>query len=324
MDKNDLTHLNTLWKDQRDFNLNFFPPTGSMFPEQSRQTKEMLIHMMSEMDELLRCTEWKSHRKMNPKPNQDQVKNELTDIFKYFISLCLIWDVSPKELIKDYWRKSMVCRQRYSEEFCQSLDKDIALIDIDGVLADYVKGILIWIKRNYPVLAKNVDRCRKESLWVDATSLRIDDQRFQEIKHHFRTSRGKADLPLVQNAQRFLRECKSKGLSVVLLTSRPIDKYPNIYTDTLEWLNKNELLFDYLWWAVDKKEAILSKNIRTKIKFAVDDDSKYVLQYSRMGITCYWVNWMKPKDRGRTSPENVKEVTGLQEILNDLEKFKGE
>lgn len=314
---NTLSELYDMWLDQEEFNQNFFPRPES-YPEQSRQTKEMLIHLMSEMDELLRCTEWKPHRKVNVQPNMEQVKNELTDMFKYFISLCLIWGVSPKQLMEDYWRKSMVCRQRYSEEFCTQLEGDIALVDIDGVLADYHLGISRWIQKHYPELYNNVEVCIDNNIWIDSDGLQINDQRWQEIKHRFRTSRGKVYLPLCPNAKEFLDELKASGLKVVLLTSRPIDQYPNLYMDTLEWLRKNNLQFDYLWWAVDKKEAILSKNIRNNIRFAIDDDPKYIGPYSRMGIKCFWVDWMNPKHKGVDIPRGVKRVRNLAEVIGHL------
>lgn len=310
-----MQELNEIWKDQHEFNQNFFSDPET-YQEQSRQTKEFLIHMMSEMDELLRCTEWKPHRKINPSPNREQVKNELTDMLKYWISLCQVWGVTPEEAVADYWRKSMVVRQRYSEEFCQNIEGEIALVDIDGVLADYHRGISQWIMKHYPELIPNVQVCLDENRWIDSTSLEIDDQRWQELKHEFRTTRGKLEIPTVPFARDFLESCKEADLTIVLLTSRPIQEYPNIYTDTLEWLRNNHLPFDYLWWAVDKKEAILSKNIRTKIKFAIDDDPKYVLPYSRMGIPCFWLDWMNPKHKDVDVPEGVTRIQDLGQILN--------
>lgn len=304
-----------MWKDQQDFNQTIFPEAIN-FQEKSRQTKEFILHMISELDELLRCTEWKLHRKTNVQPNHDHVREEVVDILKYLMSICLVWNIDPALLIQDYWRKSMVVRQRYSEEFCKDLDGEVALIDIDGVLADYPRGLANWVIKNHPSLTDEINNCLDNNLWIDAKSLGIDDQVWQEIKHEFRTSRGKLGIPPTPNAKEFLEACKDADLTVVLLTSRPIDQYPNLYADTLEWLQNNGLKFDYLWWAVDKKEAILSKNIRTKIKFAVDDDLKYVMPYHRMGIPCYWMDWMNPKNRDAEIPEGVMRICELGDILN--------
>lgn len=310
-----MKELNKIWEDQKNFNLNFFPSPEN-FTEQSSQTKEYLIHLMSEMDELLRCTEWKHHRKNNPLPNISQVKNELTDIFKYYISLCLIWNVNPTEVIQDYWRKSMVCRQRYSEEFCNDLDGDIALIDIDGVLADYKNGLAYWIILKYPHLTCNVNKCLNESLWINSTNMNVSDVQWQNIKHHFRVSGGKLGLPICKDAKQFLEKCKSLNLKIILLTSRPIDLYPNIYTDTLEWLHMYKLPFDYLWWSENKKEKIISKNLRSKIRFAVDDELDYANTYSRLDIPCFWIDHGKKEEiKASLVFSHITRVKSLSKIM---------
>ena len=281
--------LDKVWKDQAEFNRNFFPKAHS-FEEQSRQTKEFSLCLMSEASELLKAINWKVHRKHDLKANPEHIKNEMTDILKYWISLCIVWNISPEEAIADYWRKSMVCRQRYSEEFVHELDGQIVLCDIDGILADYFNGFLQWVISHRPSLAKEAQPLIGTSVWLDSKSLGIDEQVWQELKHEFRTSRGKVGLPVYPGSKDFLESCKAKGYKVVLLTSRPIDKYPNIYTDTLEWLNNHSLTFDAIWWAVDKKETVLSKSIRKQIVFAIDDDPKYIDSYLDIGVPAYWVH----------------------------------
>ena len=278
-----MSELSKIWRDQEDFNLNFFP-TASTFDEQSRQTKEFTLCVMSELDELLSSINWKTHRRKDMLPNLPQVKSELTDILKYWISLCIVWGITPEEAMQDYWRKSMVCRQRYAEEFVQNLEGEIVLCDIDGVLANYYEGFTRWIYRNRPTLEVPVERC-----WLNAKALGVHEQVWQELKHAFRTSRGKVNLPVYDGAKEFLDACRKKGYKIVLLTSRPIDRYPNLYQETLEWLQNNDLPYDFVWWAIDKGEKILSQNIGGRIKFALDDDPKYVARYKELGIPCHFI-----------------------------------
>jgi NTP pyrophosphatase (non-canonical NTP hydrolase) len=280
--------LNAIWKDQSDFNRNFFPEAED-FGERSRQTKEFSLHMLSEVDELLRATAWKLHRKQNVLANPEQVKNELTDILKYLVSLYNVWGISPEEALKDYWRKSMVVRQRYSEEFVCNLEGKIVLCDIDGVIANYVSGLLGWVGERYPSLRQKCLELSRKNEWLNATALGVHEQVWQEMKHDFRTSRGKVRLPVYEGSKEFLAWCDQKGYKIVLLTSRPIDRYPNIYTDTLEWLKNHELRFDYIWWAIDKGEKILASNIKSNIVMALDDDKKYVARYHELGIPCYHI-----------------------------------
>ncbi len=309
--------LDPIWKDQAEFNQHFFPPSGT-FEEQSRQTKEFVLCIMSELDELLRAIKWKSHRRTNVKPNVDQIRNELTDIWKYLISLALVWKVSPEDMLRDYWRKSMVCRQRYSEEFIQELTGSIVICDIDGVLADYYVGLLRWIAQKYPTLetralawVKNSGEMRP---WLNAEHLGVDEQRWQEIKHDFRVSRGKVGLPCYPDSSRLLTRVKADGHKVVLLTSRPIEEYPNVYTDTLEWLHLHHIPFDFIWWSKDKGEKILEKGIRSLVQYVVDDDLNYARQMAKLGLKVYYVNQEVPSESGWGS-SGVLHVHSLKQLM---------
>lgn len=312
-----------IWKDQRDFNKNFFPAPET-FDDMSAQTKELILHMMSECDELLRATSWKIHRRNNNKPNPEQVREELTDIFKYWISLCQVWGVSPKQAVEDYWRKSMVVRQRYSEEFVMRLSKHrIALFDIDGVIADYCNGFLSWLIREASAdsLKSLADRARNlvdSQVWMCAESLKIGEGKWQELKHRFRVTRGKVYLPVFKDSLYLLDLCRQKGFKIVLLTSRPIDRYPNIYTDTLEWLNKHSIPFDAIWWSSDKDEMLLSRNLLPNIDFMVEDNLRYADQMANIGVKVYLINRSnKPIDVGRKKykrPGQIKIIKSLEEV----------
>lgn len=306
-----MDELNAVWKDQADFNSNFFPkPDG--FEERSRQTKEFILHMVSELDELLRAISWKVHRKDAPKPNVEHIRDEITDLLKYLFSIMLVWEVSPDQMLADYWRKSAVCRQRYSEEYVKSLDRPAVICDIDGVLADYYLGFLTWVMSRYSVTSAECKALLQTRVWLDHESLGIDPQRWQEIKHCFRTERGKLSLPPFPDARNFLEWVRSEGYLIVLLTSRPINQYPNIYTETLEWLTSCKLPFDFIWWATDKREKVLESGLNHQAKFAVEDDPKYALQFANSGIRTYLVR------RGMTdevpSHPNLTVVSDLKEI----------
>jgi hypothetical protein len=93
-----------------------------------------------------------------------------------------------------------------------------------------------------------------------------------------------------------LRWCHMQSFTVVLLTSRPIARYPNMYTDTVTWLHDNALVYDHIWWADNKADRILEGDIRHKIAFMVDDDPRFVKQAERLGIPVYWMIWEKGRD----------------------------
>lgn len=318
--------LDKIWKDQKEFNANFFPEAKSP-EEKCSQTKEFVLCSISEMDELLRAIRWKIHRNVQPKLNPEHIRNEMTDIFKYFVSKCLVWGITPDDVVKDYWRKSAVCRQRYVEEYLSTVSNEdkVAVIDIDGVLADYKEGLLRWIDKNIEVKTPYTRPVRNSKEWnCDADSLGISESLWQAIKHRFRTEKGKLDIPEYPGATHFMKTLRAKGYKIIVLTSRPIDVYPNIYTETVEWLKARDMPFDFLWWANDKKEKILESNLRNVVSFAVDDDERHINMYDSIGVKSYWVKrYPTPKYERETYNQCVTVVGGLNNILFDLTS-KGE
>ena len=148
MAEKDLEMLRKIWADQRDFN-KFFWPDPNELPEQHRQTKEFCLCLHSEITELLRKVVWKKHSPAEGGDNVVAIREELSDIFKYLISLWQVWDVTPAQAMADYWRKSMICRQRHSQEFIQELD-NVVVVDIDNVLADYTQGFGMYAIQLFP------------------------------------------------------------------------------------------------------------------------------------------------------------------------------
>lgn len=305
--------LKRMWDDQKDFNRNFWqrPDTEA---ERAVQTKEFVLSAFSELDEVLRKIEFKIHRRTGVRENRQAVLEELTDVWKYLLSLYQVWGVDPDEFVKNYWRKSMVVRQRYSEEFIHEVTTKTAIVDIDNVLCDYVDGFLCWIAQNYRDLRPTVERIDRNQ-YLTCHSLMIDEQRWQEIKHHFRTSGAKARLPLMDGAQEFMHALKAYEFKIVLLTSRPIDEYPNIYADTLEWLSVHGLPYDHVWWAKDKHEKILAAGIRPLVRFAVDDELRFCERLAGIGIPTFWLKKHgHPMDPIHDFEFKIQKVKSLRDI----------
>jgi hypothetical protein len=280
------TELERIWEDQRAFNALLRPaPTDEA--ERGQLTKDMVILLTDELHELLRTTVWKKHRNTPHRGNRPHTIEELADAFKFFISLCQVHDVTVDQLLRMYWDKTAVVKQRYDSEWKAQLT-DCVVVDIDNVIGDYITCICQWLAIQYPSIpVSKLNEIRREGRWVNAQSLGIPEPRWQLIKHTFRTSGAKRDMPVFPDAKRFLEGMRAMGLQIVLLTSRPIDGYPNMYTDTILWLQKSGLLFDHVWWAHDKPEALQNRDIVDHVVAAVDDDMKFVSAYRAAGIPVF-------------------------------------
>jgi hypothetical protein len=332
--------LEALWREQEEFNRYAWQDREMDLGEDAlrdEQTRAFVLGMISELDELMRCTIWdparRPHRRPNEgaeyKPNRAQVKSELADLLKYLISLCIAWKISPGEAVEAFWNKSMVCRQRMSEEMVDriSIHDRIAIVDIDSVLCDYRAGFLQWIINYAGVPEQTVVRAEQmlynpqgsDDYWVSHISLRMDLLAYENLKHQFRTGPYKRNLPSYPDAEPFTRRLRDSGRTIVLLTSRPIDKYPNIYAETLLWLKQTRMQFKALWWSNNKFERVSWTTFTEQVDMVVDDDLSHLEKFAeRLGdkAKCYWVN--------RGAPGNVRvldrhkdriiPVTTLEEI----------
>jgi len=319
-----------IWRDQHEFNRLLRPQWPTTYPERTALTKEMVLHLISECDELLRASgAWKSHRKEVVPENRPQILAELTDIRKYWITVAQIWGFTEEELDEAYWRKSAAVRQRYVEEWVQQLTGPMVILDLDNVLCDYPRGLIQWIKSTLWTDAVGATSEALEELahgveWINAASLQCSQQVWLEIKHAFRTSGAKRMLPARPKAAEFTRWCRDKGWKIIILTSRPIDKYPTLFDDTLHWLNHGAFAYDFVWWGFDKAHQINVRDISRQVVFAVDDEEQFVRQYLQAGIRTYWMQRqpaLQPKAKLEWVDGQLSWVTSLQDIMTKEEKY---
>lgn len=315
-----MDELARIWDEQADFN-RLFRKDAETFDDRTALTKEFVLQIMSECDELLRHTTWKPHRKDDVRENLPSIKMELVDIFKNWLTLVQGWGFTPEQMVEAYWHKSMICRQRYAEEWLLRLDRDAVVIDIDNVLCDYVRGVGEWFKRNTLLTPDQLHRLNAlihDRGWLSAGALNMDPRHYQELKHKFRLSGLKATLPLMPGAREFLDWCRSQGWLIVLLTSRPIDEYPNLYTDTLLWLQVHHLPYDFVWWGNNKADRLLrpQNGEYRHIRFAVDDDVSYCGEYGNLGVRAYLLR-PQPLNQNRYDlPWHfIRQVRSLEEIV---------
>jgi hypothetical protein len=328
----DVVNLKAMYEDQRAFNQQIFPasltcPTDSE-EDANRfrlRLKDLALGMIEETGEFLRTFEWKSHRRRQGKlQNVAHSHEELVDMFKYWLSCAELAEFPMDQLEELYYAKSRVVQYRYQEEWMQAIDGPCVLVDIDNVLADYIHGICTWAKEHAPSLLKmspssalllgaKLDGLRLSGSYVKAETTGMSAPEWAQVKHAFRTHGGKRTLPVFSDALLFLTWCRQREWKIILVTSRPIDRYPNIFTDTLTWLHNHELPFDYLWWADDKADRLEEYehvSLRSHVVFAVDDDMRFINQYLSKGIKAYWLN-----RRGTENSDGLPIVKSLTQII---------
>lgn len=305
-----------MWDDQWELN-KLFRPEGPPTDHAARTalTKEFVLHLFSECDELLRRSgSWRSHRRLTERPNPAALLEELSDIQKFLITVAQVWGFSESDLFNAMMMKSMVVRQRHSEEFVLDLHQASVIVDIDNVLADYVVGFYSWMRMTYPHL---VPPDIKRNIWIDHRTLGLAAREYARIQHEFRISDWHMNLPVMTGAADFLTWCRERELLIILLTSRPIAEYPNLYGQTLIWLEHNYLPYNAVWWARDKDQMVLSHENERFIQFAVDDDLRHAITLAAQGILTFWLrpDGVTDEDRAQVVHDGfIIPVSSLQEV----------
>jgi FMN phosphatase YigB (HAD superfamily) len=313
-------------EDQRAFNRMIFDSTD----EKSRMERLRVLGLgvIEETLEVLRTFDFKVHRRSKLRlQNVAHSHEELIDVFKYWLSLADLTDFPLERLEELYFAKSRVVQYRYQEEWVKQLDQDarVVVVDIDQVLADYIAGICRWGRARgqdlmglthdeAQAMRERLDELQRTHGWVTSDTVGLPHLQWQKVKHDFRTNGGKVVIPVFKDARPFLEWCKHQGWTIILVTSRPIAEYPNIFTDTLTWLKMNELPFDHLWWSHEKGERLEEADIavRHQIVFAVDDSPTFVKQFRSKGIPTYQL------DRGGLKPDLQDDpyyVTSLKDLV---------
>ena len=104
-----------IWAAQKKYNQNFIDFTKNI--EQRQQiTKDYILHMFSEMDELLQTINWKLNSGENKKINFDKLKEEWIDAYKFWLSIGLLWDITPEDFEKAYWKKTNRLEETWNQK----------------------------------------------------------------------------------------------------------------------------------------------------------------------------------------------------------------
>lgn len=308
--------LYEMWKIQQTFNQNLLDYSNLTLEDQIKWTKEYVLYLGVETGEFLKELPliWKAHRgTQDLSYSRSNMLTEWIDIYKYWLSLGLVWGFSPEEFVEEFRRKSMVVEQKFKQERIRDFiqpDKKIVGVDIDGVLAEYPLSFLNFVNKELGT-SYTIEQVKAYNI---AECLGLPLEQVMELKHKYRETGQKRFIPLCSGAREFLVWLEAQGYAIVLLTSRPFDKYKRILPDTMEWLLINDLPYDALMFDENKNERLLKEFGPERLAFFVDDVSKYANSIADLGVRCYLIN--KPYNLNDFNPGNVVRIDSLQELVS--------
>lgn len=308
-----MEELERIWKKQLDFHENFIK-SDSTSEQKQAHTKELILHLISECDEVLREINWKMHRsKEISNINRKRLTEEIVDVIKYGFSLAQTWGVTASEFKSEFYRKSEVVEQRYKQEMLLNLiqDKEVICVDIDGVLGKYPEAFIKFISERTGVdlSSFNFNKYNLYDMLADLIPGGID--KMKELKHEFRDSGKECYLPVFEDGAKALRQFKASGATIVLLTARPYKQYPRFFADTIDWLKTNNIPYDAIMWDEHKEERIIKEFPLTK--FLVEDNTDNANKVADKGYKVYLLN--RSYNKEYTTRNSVIRVNDWSEIV---------
>lgn len=274
--KND--SLEYFWNEQNDFQRLIFNTDISKLSldEKRRLTKEFILHITTEFDELLKAIGgWKIHKPEDTIPKKKDITEEITDILKFLINICLIWNITPNELIETFIEKSIVNRQLFIQQlkFEAIKKRKVVIFDIDGVLNNYPEEFIKYINKNLKTKYKIKDYLNIKK--------KIPIEKYNNLKTRFREEYQHKILP---EAIDILRKIDSKGINIILLTSRSYQEHKYLATKLIYQLYIQDVPYDMIIF--NNEKDIIAKQF-SDVLFAIDDEPENIIKYNNIGIKSF-------------------------------------
>jgi 5'(3')-deoxyribonucleotidase len=164
-------------------------------------------------------------------------------------------------------------------------NRKMVFVDLDNVMADYGGDFLRWATNGQLSPSPN-----------DLTSLHLneilclDDADYAELKRRWRVEGHKRNMTMIPGTHGALRRL-SQWYDVVIISSRPADKYDNIREDTEYWLKQHDLQYSELVFTKEKFDYVHDHYDVDDVLAIFDDDPKNLVKFAgKQTVQCYIVD----------------------------------
>lgn len=180
----------------------------------------------------------------------------------------------------------------------------VCVFDIDGVMNYYPQT---WINFVNSMMGENFDTLyeMKNSISYSMYKTLKEKYRLSGIKREQKPRRGLIGL---------INCLKDNGWIVVIVSARPVIKYPTLYEQTRGFLDDNGIQYDNLIFSKEKQFDILK--MYPNMQFMVEDNRLVANLLSDLGFKVYLLD--NYYNRGQVGV-NVKRVSSLEELFDDVE-----
>jgi len=313
--------LEEMFDIQRRFSQKFINPETASAEEKASYAKEMLLYIISEADELLRATgKWKKFRYTSEEIKVSGVEEEVVDIIKFSLNILYAYNrLNADSFINSFRRKSLVVEERFrwESEMKNLSPKDkVCAIDLDGVLCKYPENWIAFLNQKRGLTAERPISI-EDFKFVDAPLPMIPRRKYYEWKHEFRELGFESlFVDVMENASALTHELMNLGYKIIILSARPYREYKRILPDTIEWLNKNNIAYNAIYWS-EKKHIHILREIPF-LKFMVEDNPNIADEVASFGYRVYLLN--RPYNIHSNIQNNVTRLKNLLELIPHLQE----
>jgi hypothetical protein len=157
---------------------------------------------------------------------------------------------------------------------CSQPVRPVVCFDIDGTLGLYHEHFLRFANTylGYSSLdfVRPYDGDMPFREWFQA-AFRVDTRTFRDIKLAYRQGAQKRSMPVQSWARTATQVARDAGAEVWITTTRPYMRLDNVDPDTLFWLKRHGIKFDYLIYGEHKYEDLSRQVEPERVCFVVDD-----------------------------------------------------
>jgi hypothetical protein len=248
--------------------------------EKEEITKTLALCLHQETSALISTINFREHVEKEKVPDLQNLKYEAVDAFRYILAILNTWDITPQEFSNAFYEKDAYLNLRNELSLRKWEGQSVLIVDVDDVLAEFRSGFSNWLREAKKIYA-SVDS--KEYYFI--TALSEANENPEQIFEEYLAGGGFAALEEVTGAFNALKELRSQGYWIQLLTARPDERLKCLY-DTYTWLRNYSDCFDAIDFSTEKfRWCAQSKYYDSgAIKFAIDDSPKHATEYAKHGI----------------------------------------
>lgn len=182
--------------------------------------------------------------------------------------------------------------------------KNIAIVDIDGCLTDYPKVFLSWVSKHRGISFSSLEAMKNSMSRGD----------YEALKHSYRISGVKRNLPVYPYAKETLEALKRNGMGIWIITSRP--KWEPVFSDTKYWLNTNDVPYDELFF-VGNKQDFMKQIPEKRIRIIIEDEhDTFEFALNNPGVSILYFN----KGQRVVTNKKITVVNNWKEIEDCLRR----